>query len=336
MKIVRKNLVRHLASAAYRRTYIGLFWKLPRVLPGIGFPRIAEVEITNDCNLGCVHCHRTRMAPDVGFMDSGVFRKLVDEMADYPVAFLRLVGQGEPALHPDFRDLMEYASGKGIKIEISTNGTVFERFTFDEILGWDIDILGVSIDGHDEKSYERIRKGGNYKRLAGNVRGFVSRRDELGQRAPLVCVKNVLFPQTGEHAVETFRKRWVEVADQVTFNALQAPPRPSQEATPTRCHLDIFFSAHINYDGSVRKCPYQFVYGTDESLGNLRDGTLREIWRSEDLKNLRRLHSERRLPQVCRDCHGSKASSAHGRKIKHFGACSNPAMQAINRVIDLT
>jgi MoaA/NifB/PqqE/SkfB family radical SAM enzyme len=61
------------------------------------------------------------MDREPGNMELPVFKKLIDEIADYPFVALFIVGQGESSLNPDFPDMMRYASGKSIKIDLTTN-----------------------------------------------------------------------------------------------------------------------------------------------------------------------------------------------------------------------
>lgn len=159
MKIVHKKLIKHLIFLIYRRCVIYIHRKLRNVNLKIKYPHIIEIELTNDCNLKCKHCHKNVMGRPIGYMEFDVFKKIIDEISSYPVAFLRIVGLGESSMHPDFLQMLRYASNKGIKIEIATNGELIKRFLYNEILSLDIDILGVSVDGIDKKSYERIRVG---------------------------------------------------------------------------------------------------------------------------------------------------------------------------------
>lgn len=207
MKLVRKNILKELSYLLFRRAYIVLFWKIPSIMPAIKRPYVLEIELTNHCNMKCVHCHRSDMARQHGYMEMSVFRKLIDEIATYPVTFLRIVGQGESALHPRFQDMMQYAAGKSIKIELTTNGSVFKRYSFEEILRWDIDILGISIDGLDKEGYQNIRKGGDYDSLEKNINDFYHYRNNLNKNYPLVCVRNVIFPESTHQQIVDFKKR---------------------------------------------------------------------------------------------------------------------------------
>jgi MoaA/NifB/PqqE/SkfB family radical SAM enzyme len=173
MKLIGKKLSVYLAAAVFRKIYIHFYWKLPRAMPIITRPHVIELEITSQCNMNCSHCHRLTLDRKTGHMDIGLFKKIVDEIASYPEAFLRIVGLGEPTIHPHFREMMRYISKKLTKVELTTNGSLFDIFSNEEILSWGIDILGVSVDGADKISYENIRRGGNYERLAKNISSFL-------------------------------------------------------------------------------------------------------------------------------------------------------------------
>ena len=173
MIILKKKLFQHALYAIYRKVYIKTFWLFPHLLLPIKNPHIIGLELTNNCNLECIHCFRKKMNKDLGYMDVDLFKKLVDEICTYPVAFLRIVGRGEPALHPELEQIMEYLKGKQIKIEFCTNGVLFEKFSFTEILSWNIDLLDISVDGIDKEPYNKIRKKGDYDKLKSNISNFI-------------------------------------------------------------------------------------------------------------------------------------------------------------------
>ena len=336
MKLVKKGLLRQSVAALYRKAYIFLYWRVPKMMPRISRPHIVEVELTNECNLGCVHCHRTLlMEREVGFMDVDVFKKVIDEMADYPVAFLRIVGQGEPTLHPHFSEMMAYASGKRIKIEITTNGALFELFSFEEIVSWDIDIIGVSVDGVDGASFNKIRKGANYDHLARNIVEFYEYRNRVGLKYPMVCIRNVILPNYTERDIEAFNTKWIRFSDQVTFNTLHTTIQSASERGYNRC-TDIFFYAHLNYDGRVRLCAYNFLYGKNEMIGNVKHSSLSEIWQSRSIRDLRRRHYQRDLPEACRKCHETTREHVGKANSRKFNNSKNHIVKALNRVVNIT
>ncbi|NCQ35934.1 radical SAM protein, partial [bacterium] len=81
-------------------------------------------NITRTCNLRCVHCYSDSMAQQYpGELDWQQMQSVVDDLAAYQIPSLLLSG-GEPLIHPRFFDLVDYATAAGLKLTISTNGTL--------------------------------------------------------------------------------------------------------------------------------------------------------------------------------------------------------------------
>ncbi len=337
MKLVKKRLLKHLFYLVIRRIYITYYWKSPRTMPAVNHPHVVEIELTNNCNLNCVHCHRSKMDRKPGNMDLSVFTKLIDEIATYPIAFLRIVGQGESALHPLFPDLMRYASGKSIKIELTTNGTIFDLYSIEEILQWDIDILGISVDGLDKDSYHQIRRGGNYEKLVTNIQTFYSTRNKTNKKYPLVCLRNVIFPDNTTQQLKNFKESWQDSVDMILFNTLTTCQKPVDKQYLSRCRCnELFFEAHIRYDGSVLLCQNQFLYGTNEVIGNMKISSLRQIWKSNRLKEMRMLHYKRDFPQPCKMCFSNNKNLENYTNSRLYNSSKNKIINVLNKFINLT
>ena len=87
------------------------------------FPKI-YVEITNVCNLRCSFCRGTERA--AAFIDPDVFRGYAREVkkhADY--VYLHVLG--EPLLHPKLDQIMDVAADEGLRVCLTTNGTLFHK-----------------------------------------------------------------------------------------------------------------------------------------------------------------------------------------------------------------
>jgi sulfatase maturation enzyme AslB (radical SAM superfamily) len=84
-------------------------------------------NITRRCNLKCLHCYQdsdSRHYP--GELDWQQCQGVVDDLAQFKVPALLLSG-GEPMIHPRFFELAEYATGRGLRLTLSTNGTLIRR-----------------------------------------------------------------------------------------------------------------------------------------------------------------------------------------------------------------
>ena len=84
----------------------------------------AYVEITNVCNLRCAFCPGTRRAPRSITPDE--FALVLDRLRPH-VSYVYLHIMGEPLLHPQLRELLSLAAQRGMKVCVTTNGTLLGR-----------------------------------------------------------------------------------------------------------------------------------------------------------------------------------------------------------------
>ncbi len=95
-----------------------------------GMPISISFEPTTSCNLRCPECPsglRSFTRP-TGMLSADLFKNIINEL-EATLLYLVFYFQGEPFLHPQFLDLVKYASQKGIYTATSTNA----HFLKDEI-----------------------------------------------------------------------------------------------------------------------------------------------------------------------------------------------------------
>ena len=71
------------------------------------FPAFVDIELTNHCNLNCKMCPRFLAERKQGFMFYDGFVKVVQECKKHNTP-VRLIGWGEPLLHPNIIDVIKY------------------------------------------------------------------------------------------------------------------------------------------------------------------------------------------------------------------------------------
>ncbi len=81
------------------------------------------VEITNNCNLSCPFCVKTKRKKEYITVDN--FKILLNKLKGY-TNYLYFHVMGEPLLHPAINELINMAS-KSFKINITTNGRFLEK-----------------------------------------------------------------------------------------------------------------------------------------------------------------------------------------------------------------
>ena len=113
-------------------------------------------NMTRRCNLNCIHCYSSsqniRYSNELT-TDEG--RKLISDLASFGSPVLLFSG-GEPMIREDLPELAEFAVDQGMRVVLSTNGTLLTRelaYTFKKI---GVSYVGVSVDGM-EKTHDGFR-----------------------------------------------------------------------------------------------------------------------------------------------------------------------------------
>jgi MoaA/NifB/PqqE/SkfB family radical SAM enzyme len=256
-------------------------------------------------------------------MDVALFEKIVREVSLHrSFRWFKLLGLGEAAIHSRFRELMAVLVHHPIPTMAYTNGSLLRLYPHREILSWGFKTLVVSIDGIDAEDYARIRVGGNYASLRKAVMDFYQCRNSSGGRSPVIEIRHVIMPNETATQLLQFRKTWMECADSVKFQSLgpqtglldfEVPIRP--KCRPIRREMGIW------WDGTAPLC---MGYWRD-SLGNVRDSTIAELWRHPRLENMRECHERRDFAPVplCLRCPGCGEAIAFASKTGQKPAMAN-------------
>ena len=114
--------------------------------------------IAGSCNLACRHCWISpTYEPDNSkgqFLKLEYVKKAVTEAKPLGLRSVKLTG-GEPMLHPQFREIVDYLDSEGIDIIIETNGTLIDKETSFYLKSKKkITFISVSIDGDRAETHE--------------------------------------------------------------------------------------------------------------------------------------------------------------------------------------
>lgn len=80
------------------------------------------VEITNNCNLNCSFCSPVKKTKR--FMTISEFEHILKEV-ESKTDYIYLHVKGEPLLHPNLIDFLKLAEKYNLKVNLTTNGTLF-------------------------------------------------------------------------------------------------------------------------------------------------------------------------------------------------------------------
>lgn len=138
-------------------------------------------NLTRRCNLRCIHCYANsdaRFYP--GELTLTECQGVIRDLARFGVPAVLLSG-GEPTIHPDFLEIAETATGTGLRVTLSTNGTLLDRPLVRRLKALGLAYVGISLDGIGA-AHDRFR--GRTGAFAGAVEAFRLCREE-GQKAGL-------------------------------------------------------------------------------------------------------------------------------------------------------
>lgn len=272
-------------------------------------------------------------------MSADVFQELVDTLM--PKAYtINPSAWGEPLVSPYLDRLIDACESNGTYLSFTTNGVLLNKKGLLDRLVPVLHWLEISVDSVRAPLFEELRAGARFEqvmrnaRLVGRIRStlpppafsfgfsmtlFQENIRELPQMLDLVadCGGNflkadigVVFNQRHVHgsvlaapglyneAVLAAERRARELGVSLFMRSPFAESGISQASRYGVCDF-LYTHASIATDGSYKPC-YSSVLPTRASLPK---GTLRTLWNSAAMQQLRRDHDTERAPSSCSTCY---------------------------------
>lgn len=133
------------------------------------FPRFVSLEITTQCNLKCKHCYTASGSKNFSSVDTNLVIKLIDELSYYGCEFLA-IGGGEPLLYRNINRVIQYATSKGVEVELVSNGILFTDEIIDELYNSGLKYVQISLDGDSSETYSKIRGADHFVDVINNIK----------------------------------------------------------------------------------------------------------------------------------------------------------------------
>lgn len=285
-------------------------------------PDKIEIDLTNRCNLTCVHCSREaspqadvdpEMSPEQLFA-------LVDQAAGIGATALTLMG-GEPTVHPHLLDLAYFAKKKGIRsLSTSTNG-IKVNDEMAQRMAYLFSSLQVSLHGCDAQTHDRIVQHDGAFKAATNAVRLMSKHG-----APAINVAFSVMPENRAQIDGAVKMAQDLGATSVRFLALSAEGRGSclpmlssedkfeisdelrslreslaQEGQALDVHGGGFpIYLPFNNKAAVYGCPAgrtlmyveadgaaRICHAVHDSIGNVTESSLLDLWHHPDVRTIR-------------------------------------------------
>jgi len=134
-------------------------------------PAYVKVKLFFGCNLKCAMCNHWRENARAAALDRALPRSAA-ELAELGCRKIHFSG-GEPLLRPHVPELVAHATRSGLRVTMTTNGTLVDKELAKRLAAAGLRGVNVSIDSPDRKLHDRIRgERGAWKKAAQAVRYF--------------------------------------------------------------------------------------------------------------------------------------------------------------------
>lgn len=146
-------------------------------------PLVASFDLTERCNLNCVHCYINQSAGDREIrareLDGRQWARILAEAATEGCLFLLLTG-GEPLLRPDFQEIYTYAKKLGMLITLFTNGTLITPALADFLRDYPPLQVEITVYGRTLSTYEAVtRTTGAFEKCMRGIELLLARQIPL-------------------------------------------------------------------------------------------------------------------------------------------------------------
>lgn len=304
----------------------GASTRMARLATRANVPLAVLFQVTNRCNLDCVHCYQVR--DEERELELHEVCRILGELSHAGTLYLSLTG-GEPFVRPDLHAIVAEARRLRFVVGVKTNGVLLGAEEAAWLAGLGVAQVDVSVYGptaaiHDRvtkqpgsfaatlAAIERLGAAGVHVQMAvplmrTNVAAFAQILDLAGRLHcrpafdPQISVK-----QDCNRGLQRLRSHGEELARFYAhpeviegFRAeTERRRRAADDGELMRAHPcgSCHNFCHIDHVGRVRACNALPIVG-----GSLRERSFDEIWRdSEALAGVRRVRVGD-LP-ICRDC----------------------------------
>jgi len=277
------------------------------------FPQRITIELSAACNLACTICPRNHINIKNGFMEMPLFQKIIAEIKHHTITAIVPFFRGESLLHPFFKEMMTIIRhATNSNIQFATNCLMLDKSMSQFLLELPIDFISFSLDAISKKTYDKIRKGGNFQLAVDNINQFISLKKSLSNSHTIVQI-SATKTKYNQNELSDFEKFWSKKVDRIRiypqhsekgiFGKLNKSSQNYQRKNRHPCRKP-FSDFVIYYDGHIALCNHDWNRSKDHLIGNINNTSIEDIWSNDAYQEIRDLHMSKKWDnlQPCNQC----------------------------------
>ena len=203
-------------------------------------PEEVHIDLTNMCNNNCIGCWcnspllgEMRMPPEVQrqTLSFKVLKRLINELAGMGTRRIKLIGGGEPTIHPNFLEIVEYIRKMGIDCWINTNFLVINEEIAKKLIDLEVGLIDVSSWAATPETYVKTHPGkseGDFRKIVKVLKFIGDEKERRGVKKPIIRIYNVIFNMNYKEIEEMIKLAISVKADKVQFVFLEPIPTKTE------------------------------------------------------------------------------------------------------------
>jgi radical SAM protein with 4Fe4S-binding SPASM domain len=166
-------------------------------LDELGLPEVIEVEPMEKCNLRCFMCPQNYDEASIGH--ARVTPTFYKNLKGLDGKLIVMGANNEPTTHPQFTEIAKGLSDIGMKIDLTTNGTMLSEKTIAGLADCNFSNVIFSFDGMRKETFESIRINASYERTLERILDF---RQALSNSDVFFSIQYILMKRTLPELIE--------------------------------------------------------------------------------------------------------------------------------------
>jgi len=270
----------------------------------LGYPPYLLIEPVSTCNLRCPFCFQTDKSftkkPFMGVIDFDFFRKIIDQADKLETGAITIASRGEPTMHKQYIEMLEYINQKEniFELKTNTNGTYLTEKMCHAIFKNNVTQIVISSDHYIKEDYERLRLGSNFEKVVKNVDMLFNIRKEF---YPDSFTEIRISGIDNEKNLDRkkFKNFWIKRCDHVTASfPLERWNTYENEILPNikdPCE-NLWDRMYVWFDGKVNPCDAD--YKSYLSYGSAKEYDLKELWNNKAISKTREQHVKKNRNEI--------------------------------------
>lgn len=190
--------------------------RLLGIIAGKAFigPAYFHLDISNSCNMNCSYCwFHSETAPDREYTNKwkkqkiklNAFKKLVDDLHKLKTRLILFSGAGEPLIHQNIIEMVNYVKKKGMILQLFTNALLLDKNYAKKLVDADLDEIYCSISASNCNTYKKLHPSAGkneFETIEKNIIFLSKYKKKQNKTSPKIIIIEVINSLNYNEALE--------------------------------------------------------------------------------------------------------------------------------------